>query len=179
MNRDIVRLILAEQLRLLILLATLGTGCLLLWFYLLGPQHHQLTARQADWTAKRRSAIMTAGTHSPNRATLEKLWAALPERHELPRILGQLYDMAGMQEVAITALSYKPQATSVEGLIAYTLRCTASGRYAALKRFLAELHQLHGIGTVDSVSFSNSDPLQERISLETQITVHLRSGATP
>lgn len=179
MNRTVLTLIIKEQRRLLIMLAVLGGACLLLWLYLLGPRRQELLARQTEWTAKRRLVAQQVAGAPSDRAALDKLWASLPERNELPRILGQLYDIAGISDVSVTALSYKPHATPAEGLTAYALKCTASGRYGALKRFMAEVQHLPGTTTVDSISLTSKDPFTEMVTLEMLISLHLRNGAAP
>lgn len=179
MNHTVLPLIIKEQRRLLILFAILSGCCLLLWLYLLGPRHKELQERQAEWTAKRRHVPQKVSGSASDRTTLDKLWASLPERNELPRILGQLYDIAGTSEVSITALSYKPLGSSADGLIAYTLKCSARGRYDALKRFVAQVQHLSVTATVDTISLTSKDPFAEMVTLETQISLHLRDGTAP
>ncbi len=174
-----IRLIATEHRSILTLVAVLAIACLALWFYLLVPRQHRLTALQADWAAKRRQLMQSEGARPTDRAAIDRLWASLPQRHDLPRILGQLYDLAGLSHAAVTVLDYKPGSNGIDGLTTYNLHCSVSGRYPALKRFLFELHRLPGLATITGISITADGPLQEQAVLDTQLEVHLRSGATP
>ena len=61
-----------------------------------------------------------------------------------------------------------------EDLVTYTLDFNVTGKYAAVKSFLADLGRMHEILTVDNISLANSKASEDAVALKVQLTVYLR-----
>jgi len=137
---------------------------------------------QTKWSSLRRQTaragqVDTATLHQQGTADLEKLKARIPEKREFARILSELLEAAASSAVVIGPISYKPVSIKEEALLSYQLSFSASGRYAAVKSYLSDLQKNPELIVVDTVSFSNSDPLVENVVMALRITVYLREGA--
>lgn len=179
MNYSIMRLILADQRRLIALVLVLAVCSLLSWIILLWPVRQLLDIRQASWAGKRRLLQQASSEQLPDQAAVEQRWAALPQRHELPSIIGQFYNYADKSGVTLAALAYKHQPLAQDGVTACTITCGTSGSYASLKRFLSSLTGLPGMSVIERISITAGGPDQQQLTLDVQIVVHLRGGGRP
>jgi type IV pilus assembly protein PilO len=172
--------IIHENRLLLVLAMVLATVCGALWFGTL-QQALLVTERHAIWQDKRRQAAQhdetrLAETFKRTQEQLDELWSGIPFRHEFPRVISELYDAMALYGATPGPLQYKPVTSSLDGLIAYTLNCTASGAYPGLKRLIAELERLDGVSTVTATSFSNQKGTPDSVELKLELTVYLREG---
>ena len=137
---------------------------------------------QAKWNNLRRQAARAGkmdptALHQQGVADLEKLKAKIPEKRQYARVLNDLFEAAASSAVDIGSISYKPVPFKDEALLSYQLSLSVSGGYASVKSYLADLQKNPELIVVDSVAFSNSDPLVEKVVMDLRITVYLREGA--
>ena len=110
-------------------------------------------------------------------ADLITLNAAIPEKRHFTRMLSELLEAAAGNTVEVGAISYKPVLIKEEKLLSYQLSFSVSGRYAAVKSYLADLQDNPELLVVESVNFVNSDLFVENVVMDLRITVYLREGA--
>jgi type IV pilus assembly protein PilO len=157
--------------------------CLLLNIGLLvwidGYQSPAISGALLKWNDLRRS-LANAGRESvenkfkQGKTDLETLQVRIPPRRQFPRLLGDILESAASSGVAVGALSYKPQTIKDEHLLAYGVTIGVSGRYAAIKSFLADQLRNRELLVVDEISLKNSDPYEEYVSMDLKMTVYLR-----
>jgi Tfp pilus assembly protein PilO len=136
---------------------------------------------QTEWSSLRRRSAGAGQTdpavlYQQGSADLEKVKGKIPEKREFARILSDLLEAAASSGVEVGAISYKPQIITEEALLSYQLSLSASGGYAAVKSYLADLQGNPELIVVDTVSFLNSDPFVENVVMTLHITVYLREG---
>jgi type IV pilus assembly protein PilO len=137
---------------------------------------------QIKWSDLRRLTARAgvadvATLHQQGSADLKTLKTRIPEKREFARVLSELLESAASSAVEVGTISYKPVQIKEEALLSYQLSLSASGRYAAVKSYLADLQNNRELIVVDSVSFSNSDLFIENVVMDLRITVYLREGA--
>lgn len=137
---------------------------------------------QTQWSNLRRQAAQSgtvdaATLHRQGGADLEKLKERIPEKRQFARVLGDLFEAAASSAVELGPLSYKPERIKEEALLSYQLSYSASGSYAAVKSYLADLQKNPELIVVDSVDFSNSDLFAENVVMNIKLSIYLREGA--
>lgn len=141
-----------------------------------------LADQQMKWSNLRRQTARTgqvdaATLYQQGAADLEKLKGRIPEKRQFARVLGDLLEAAASSAVEIGPISYKPAHIKGEELFSYQLSFSVNGSYAAVKSYLSDLQKNPELIVVDSVSFTNNDPLVENVVMALRITVYLREGA--
>lgn len=139
----------------------------------------RLAQQQTDWNNKRRltaprAEAQRADSYQRDREQIRELYATIPYRHEFPRVISEILDFMALHNTTPGVMSYKIRKTDLDGLLAYSMTCSASGSYPGLKRLIGDLERLDGISTLDSVSFSSPDPGLEKVALDLQLTIYLR-----
>lgn len=137
---------------------------------------------QIKWSDLRRLSARAgmagaATLHQQGSADLKTLKTRIPEKREFARVLSELLESAASSAVEVGTISYKPVQIKEEALLSYQLSLSASGRYAAVKSYLADLQNNRELIVVDSVAFSNSDLFVENVVMNLRITVYLREEA--
>ena len=95
-------------------------------------------------------------------------------KKDFTRFLGELFETAANNNLAVKNVTYKPDLIKEEGLIAYSIGFNVSGNYAAIKSFISDIARSRQIITIDTISLSNGNPTQESLDLKLQITTYLR-----
>lgn len=108
---------------------------------------------------------------------LVKLKSRIAEKKQFARVLSDLLEATASSSVEVATISYKPVPVKEENLLSYQLSFSVSGRYAAVKSFLADLQNNPELLVVDSVSFSNSDLFIEKVTMDLHVTVYLKEVA--
>lgn len=126
-------------------------------------------------TALGRSDVTVA--FRQGKSDLEKITALVPSRRQFARVLSDLIEAAASSGVAPGGITYKPQAVKDEHLLAYSVSMSVTGRYAAVKSFLADLQKYREMVVVDGITLSNSDPFEENVTMDVRMTVYLREDA--
>mgnify|MGYP000960457722 FL=1 len=178
MNKVLFIQILRENRLLCIVLLLATLLCSALW-YATFRQSSLLAQQQTDWTTKRRQAAPRAeaertSSYQRDREQLQQLYATIPYRHEFPRVISEILDFMALRSTTPGAMSYKVKKTDLNGLLAYSMTCSASGSYPGLKRLIGDLERLDGISTLDSVTFTTPDPALEKVVLDLQLTIYLQ-----
>jgi type IV pilus assembly protein PilO len=137
---------------------------------------------QVKWNDLRRRAAAAGrgdvtSAYKQGQIDLRTLTERIPLKRQFPQVLGDLMEAAASNGVVAGALTYKPELVKGENLLAYALTMKISGRYAAVKSFLADLLNTRELIVVDGFSLSNSDPFEEDVSMDLRLTVYLREGA--
>lgn len=161
MNRALLLQIVRENRLLASSLAVLVVLCGIIW-YLALHQSFKVADLQSSWHAKRRLAAIRSTTQRADqylldRDHLQQLYRTIPFRHEFPRVISEILDLMALRDAEPGPIQYKPGKIELNGLIAYTMNCSASGSYPGLKRLVADLEQLDGISTLDAISFATLD----------------------
>lgn len=160
--------------------------CLLLNIGLLvwidGYQSPAIASARMKWNDLRRRLANSGRESVENRykqgkADLETLQTRIPPRRQFPRQLGDILESVASSGVVVGALSYKPQVIKDEHLLAYGVTISVQGRYAAIKSFLADQLRNRELIVVEGVSLTSSDPFEENVNMELQMTVYLQEGA--
>jgi type IV pilus assembly protein PilO len=151
-----------------------------LYAYLSLYQGPRLESLQSNWFAKRQSTgamtVMDAATiYSQGTRDLKTWLARIYPKKDFTRFLGELFETAANNNLAVKNVVYKPDLIKEEGLIAYTIGFTVSGNYAAIKSFISDIARSRQIIVIDTLSLSNSSTIQESPELKLQITTYLRT----
>lgn len=178
MRKALFTQILRENRLLFIVLLLAALLCSVLW-YATFRQSSQLAQQQSEWNKKRRQAAPRAeaeraSNYQRDREQLQQLYATIPYRHEFPRVISEILDFMALHGATPDTMSYKVRKTDLNGLLAYTMTCSASGSYPGLKRLISDLERLDGISTLDSISFTTPDAALEKVVLDLQLTIYLQ-----
>lgn len=141
-----------------------------------------LAERQDRWNKLRNQSFNsrqmdTATLYQKGITDLETLKGRIPEKREFARVLSDLFEAAENSAVEVGAVSYKPLQIKEEPLLSYQLSFSVTGSYAGVKSYLADLQNSEELIVVDSVAFSNTNPLEENVIMNLHISVYLREGA--
>lgn len=167
------------------LLIAVAVGLLLnigLLVWIDGFQSPAIQTGQTKWNDLRRRLAGTGresveSRYSQGKTDLEALQLRIPPKRQFPRILGEILDSAASSGVTVGAISYKPRVVKDEQLLEYGVTIGVSGRYAAIKSFLADQSGSRELLVVEGISLANSDPFEENVTMELHLTVYLREGA--
>ena len=161
-----------------LLLLNLGLlGYLSFW------QRPALARAQRDWFAKRQALAGGPSLGAADRYRIGTRDLALFQKRLLPKkafpaFLGELFATAKDNSLQLKGINYKPALIKEEQIVSYGLAFTVSGKYAALKSFLADLARYPEMVTLDSVSLSNASQTEEAVELKVQMTAYLKVEGT-
>ena len=180
MNSTLIRQIIRENRLMIAAVLLLTVLCGALWYATL-QQAALVAEQQRSWHAKRRQAALHNKTqgidqYQRDQEQLRKLFNTIPYRHEFPRVISEILDAMALRDVTPGPMQYKPRKTELNGIIAYTMTCSATGSYPGLKRLIVDLERLDGISTLDTISFSNTAGAADTVALTLELTVYLREG---
>lgn len=180
MTRALITQILRENRLLMVATLLLLLLCGATWYLVLHQATH-LRDLHAGWTNKRRLVAARTETlgldnYQRDRQLITDLYRTIPFRHEFPRVIGQIMDSMTLRDALPGPITYKPATTPLEGLVAYTMNCSATGNYPGLKRLIVDLERMGGIATLDTVSFAGNDAAPNQVTLTLHLTVYLREG---
>ena len=179
--KQLVIEIVRQKWLLLIIIASLLLLNVALSVVMSAYQLPSIISLQTKWSGLRqkqaRFGNMDADTlYKQGAADLEKLKASIPEKREFARILNDLIEAADACNVAVGAISYKPEQLKEESLLSYQMDLSVSGSYAGVKSYLSDLQRSKELFVIDTVSFSNSDLYVENVVMNLHLTLYLRSG---
>jgi type IV pilus assembly protein PilO len=141
----------------------------------LGPR---VAFLQNKWSEKRLLAaggavIDTAAVYRQGTADLAAWRARIYPKKEFSRFIGELFETATNNTLKVGAITYKPQPVKGEDLLAYSIAFNVSGKYAAIKSFIADIERLHEIAVIDNISL-NAKTTEETIDMRLQLTAYFR-----
>jgi len=177
----VIKEIVSMQSKAFIVIGVLLLLNLCLYLYSAVYQLPRIERLQSNWFEKRKA--MTDGTALDISAEYRKgeedlkAWRAriLPKK-KFPGFIGNLFDLAEDNSLAIKGISYKSTELKNESLAAYTIDFSVSGKYAAVKSFISDIQRLHEMITIDNVSLSSGKNTEDSVALKMQMTVYLRTG---
>ena len=147
-----------------------------------GYQAPRIAAAQTKWSELRRQVALSGRTdlsavYRRNAIDLDALKGRIPPRSQFPRILGEILEQAASSGVSRGPISYKPRAIGEEKLLAYGVTMNVSGRYAAIKSFLADLLNSRELVVVEDFSLTAGDFMEEKVTMDLHLTIYLREDA--
>lgn len=147
-----------------------------------GYQESALSEAKRKWTDQRnRVAAVERGdvtaAYQQGKRDLDKLETMIPPKGQFPRLLGDILDAAASSGLTMGTVTYNPKAVKDENLLSYGMTMTVGGSYAAVKSFLADLQKNRELVVIDDIKLTNSDPFEEKVTMEVILTVYLREGA--
>jgi type IV pilus assembly protein PilO len=156
-------------------LILINIGLFLYSSALLGPEVFSL---QNKWSEKR---LVAAGETVSDDATvyrqgtedLAKWRTRIYSKKDFARFIGELFETASNNTLKVGAIVYKPQPVKDENLIAYTIGFNVSGKYAAIKSFIADIERLREIAVIDNISL-NGKSTEEFVDMKLQLTAYFR-----
>ncbi len=148
-----------------------------LYLYISMYQTPRLTALQNTWFEKRRAAEKgtlkdAASIYRQGTADLASWRARIAPKKDFARVVGEIFETAANNSLSVGSVTYKPVAIPDEHLLAYTIGFNVSGKYAAIKSFLADIMRSREIMTIDTVALSNSKATEESVALTVQLTAY-------
>lgn len=177
--KNLLEIILLKKkplLALAILLVTV-TG---LYAYVSSYQETTLETLRDSWMAKRKlqtesgSASM-ASVYAQGVKDLEVFYGRIPHKREFARMLSDVFEIVSNNGLSLKTVGYKPVSQSSGDLMAYQLNLNLTGRYAAVKSFIADIQRMSEIVTIDSLVLSGAGPTQESIDLKVQLSAYFRT----
>lgn len=151
----------------------------ILFVYVFAYQTPHIEMLQSQWFAKRKAttvdtALDTAAVFRQGESDLKSWRARILPKRDFARFVGNLFEIATHNSLAFKGVTYKVTQVKAEDLVSYTLNFNVSGKYAAIKSFLADLGRMHEIVTVDSINLANAKAAEDAVDLSVQLTVYLR-----
>lgn len=167
--------------RSLIAIAVLLVINVILYIVISAYQEPGLTNARHQWNDLRgRVAAISRGdvtsAYRQGKSDLERLKARIPQKREFPRILGEIMEAAASSNVVLGGVTYKPKTVKDENLLAYGVTLSMTGSYAAVKSFLADMQKSRELLVVDNITLTNSDPFEESVTMDLQLTIYLQGG---
>lgn len=165
--------------RALILLLVLAVATTGIYFISSLYQKPRLSQLQSRWSEMRRTSrtpdIDRGMAYQLGSADLKTWKDRFAPKRELGRIVGELFSIASSNSVTVGGITYKPDKVKEDDtLLAYGIGLTVTGRYAAVKSFVADLGRMKEIVIVDTVSLNNSKMTEEQVDLKVSLTAYLR-----
>jgi type IV pilus assembly protein PilO len=180
MNYQLLREMIGARRKSFSFLAFLALLNLALALYLSIWQQPELAKAQSDWFA-RRSALASGqsiGTAARYRNGVRDL--ALFEKRYIPKkefagFLSVLFDTAKSNSLSVKGITYKPGPVKGEaGLLSYGISFNVSGKYPAVKSFIADLNRFPEMVTLDSLSLASTSKTEESVDLKVELTAYLK-----
>jgi type IV pilus assembly protein PilO len=141
----------------------------------LGPQ---VASLQNNWSEKRLLAAGGAGMdeaafYRQGTADLVVWRTRIYPKKEFARFIGELFETATNSTLKVGSIAYKPQPIKSEGLLAYSIDFNVSGKYAAIKSFIADIEHFREICVIDDISL-NGKATEESVDMRLQLTAYFR-----
>lgn len=121
-------------------------------------QEPRLAQLQHQWFASRELAAgvatSPAAVYGKGKEDLQRVRDFTPPRTQFVRLLSDIYEAAADNQLTVEEITYKPQQVKEKSIIAYGLTMKATGSYAAVKSFIADLERMRDLVVVDGFSVS-------------------------
>jgi type IV pilus assembly protein PilO len=179
MNYEMLREIIGVRRKSFGFLAFLVLLNLSLFLYLSLWQKPELARAQSAWFAKRDAAARgadqsVAARYRDGLRDLELFQKRLIPKKDFAGFLNELFSAARNNSLSLKGITYKPTLDKATGLVSYGIGFTVSGKYAAVKSFIADLARFPEMATLDSISLGNSSQTEESVDLKVQLTAYLK-----
>jgi type IV pilus assembly protein PilO len=141
----------------------------------LGPK---VVLLQNKWSDKRliaagEAGIDTGAVYRQGTGDLAAWRARIYPKKDFARFIGELFESATNNTLKVGAITYKPQPVKDENLLAYSIGFNVSGKYAAIKSFIADIERLREIAVIDNISL-NGKTTEESVDMKLQMTAYFR-----
>jgi len=152
-----------------------------LYAYSAAYQEPHLAGLQIRWAEERRLAageavVDAAAVYRQGTSDLATWRKRIAPKKEFARFIGGIFETAGNNSLKVGAITYKPERVKGEDLLAYSLSFNVSGKYAAVKSFIADIERLRDIAVIDNISL-NGKATEESVTLKLQLTAYFRTEA--
>jgi type IV pilus assembly protein PilO len=149
-----------------------------LYIYFSAYLEQRVAFLQNKWSEKRLLAAEGAVTdaaavYRQGTADLTAWRARIYPKKEFARFIGELFETATNNTLKVGTITYKPQPIKGEDLLAYSIGFNVSGKYAAIKSFIADIERLREIAVIDNISL-NGKATEESIEMRLQLTAYFR-----
>ena len=142
-------------------------------------QEPKIEKYRAEWLEKRN---MEGLQQRQNQASIYeqglndlKTWQGrIYPKKDFARFLGELFEIAGKNALAVGSISYKPAIEKNIKLLTYTIALNVSGNYGAVKKFIGDVYGLHNMTVIDTMTLGNNRLTEEHVDLKMQITSYFR-----
>ncbi len=178
MNFSVVRQIVIARRNSLIAVAILLAVDIGLYIYSSAYLEPRLAARQREWSEKRldtarETAVDMASVYRQGTGDLAAWRSRIYPKKDFVRFIGDLFETATNNSLKLGAISYKPAPVKGEGLLVYNIGMSVSGRYAAVKSFIADMEKVREMVVIDNISLSGKST-EETVDMRLQLTVYFR-----
>ena len=138
----------------------------------------KLVFLQNKWSEKRliaagESGIDAAAVYQQGTSDLAAWRARIYPKKDFARFIDELFESATNNTLKVGAITYKPQPVKGENLLAYSIGFNVSGKYAAIKSFIADIQRLREIAVIDNISL-NGKTTEESVDMKLQMTAYFR-----
>ena len=181
MNVTVMKAIIKAQPKTFILIFVLALSNTGLFVYASAYQTPRLESLQSAWSEKRKSAtapdgavLDTAYLYRQGENDLKAWRARILQKKEFARFVGSLFETAASNSLAFKGVSYRASQLADENLVTYALDFNVTGKYGAVKSFIADLERMREMMTIDNVSLTTSKATEDAVALKVQMTVYLR-----
>ena len=179
MNVRVVKEIIKTQPKTCIMIFALALLNVCLWAYAAAYQKPRLEELQRIWFEKRKSvaggaALSIASAYQQGESDLEAWRSRIIPKKEFARFAGNLFEIAANNSLAFKGVTYKVIQHKDENLVSYVLDFNVTGKYAAVKSFIADIGRMREIATLDNISLNNNSVTVDAVALKVQLTVYLR-----
>ena len=89
-------------------------------------------------------------------------------------MIGDIFETAASNSLKVGGITYKPAPNKDENLLAYSIAFNVTGKYAAVKSFLADLMRSREIMTIDNISLNSISATEDSDDLRVQLTAYFR-----
>jgi len=165
-----------KSLTVVLLLVLLNAG---LYFFSSYHQQPRLQDLRQKWVEKRRAAgggVRDAATIFRQGTGDLATWRdRIAPKKDFARLIGSLFDMAANNSLKVGGVSYKPVPVKEDNLLAFTISFGVSGKYAAVKSFIADLMRSREIMTLDNVSLASTKLTEESVDMKVQLTAYFKA----
>ncbi|RII27039.1 MAG: hypothetical protein CXR31_07185 [Geobacter sp.] len=164
-----------KSLAVVLLLVILNCG---LFFYSAYSQQPRLQNLRQQWTEKRRAGggvRDVAGIYRQGTGDIATWRGRITPKKDFARLIGTLFDMASSSSLKVGAVSYRPVPVKQDNLLAFSISFSASGKYAAVKSFIADLMRTKEILILDNIKLSSTKTTEEAIDMKIELTAYFKT----
>jgi type IV pilus assembly protein PilO len=94
-------------------------------------------------------------------------------KKDFARFIGDLFETATNNTLAVGTITYKAEPIRDENILAYSIGFNVSGKYAAIKSFIADIERLRAIAVINNISL-NGKAAEDSVDMKLQLTAFFR-----
>jgi len=139
----------------------------------------RLATFEQEWLKTRRAHQFHLEARQA-RKDLAQVWTALADERDFAPLALGITDEATRNHVALPALSYKTEPTSVPHITRGILQGTMTGKYEDLRRFLYDLETAEELVSIEDVDLVRMPERQgQLLTFNIKIATYLKAGEAP